>query len=239
MARGKSNFSEYTKMRDIVVKRNKRAAAAGLAPLVHFPTVREIKAGLVNPAEALRAVKDFYSSGSQVKTIRQTGLVPEFRSFPTMPAQPKLSIDEKNERRKQQQREYRRRRKVRESAISPEKGRKYEGYLKALDTVSKAWKKRGFNLGIDLQSLSPSQAQAFVEYMDYRFSQGDFTQRYVIDEFIQEFSRLLQNGHTAQNITKDFEAFLENRNQLSNRYHTMEGITQDQFQAAWYEYVGD
>ena len=233
------NFSEYTKLRDIVVKRNKRAAKAGLAPLVHFPTVREIKAGIVSASEAMSAVKGFYSSGSQVKTIRQTGMVPEFKSFPVLPKEPKLSINDQKEKRRQQQREYRRRKKVRDTALTPEKARKYEGYLKALNTVSKAWKSKGRNLGIDIGSLTPSEAQAFVEYMDYRFSQGDFTQHYVIDEFIQDFSKLLKKGHSASSITKDFEKFLENREQLSNRYNAMEGLTRDEFQSSWYEFVGD
>ena len=83
------------------------------------------------------------------------------------------------------------------------------------------------------------QAQAFVEYMDYRFAQGDFTQRYVIDEFIQDFSKLLQRGHSANSITRDFEQFLENRNQLSDRYQNMEGLTPDEFQSSWYEFMGD
>ena len=138
MARGNSSFKEYTKIRDIVVKRNKRAASAGLAPLLHFPTVKEIKAGMVPASEAMKAIKEYYSSGSQVKAIRQTGMVPEFKSYPTMPEIPKLTIDQQREKRRQQQRDYRRRKKVRETALSPEKARKYEGYLKALNTVSKA-----------------------------------------------------------------------------------------------------
>ena len=61
----------------------------------------------------------------------------------------------------------------------------------------------------------------------------------MIDEFIQDFSKLLKKGHSAGSITKDFERFMENRNQLSNRYASMEGLTRDEFQSAWYEYVGD
>ena len=37
----------------------------------------------------------------------------------------------------------------------------------------------------------------------------------------------------------DFEKFLEDRNQLSNRYQSMEGLTRDEFQASWYEFMGD
>lgn len=233
------DFKEYTRIRDIVQKRIKRAVKAGLAPMVHVPTVKEIRAGIVDPAEAMRALKGYYSGGSQVKTIRQTGLVPSFRSFPTLPEQPPLSKEQKRQRERERQRDYRRRRKVRETAISPEKGKKYEGYLKALETVSRTWRRAGKDIGIDLRSLSPSQAQAFVEYMDYRFSQGDFTQRYVIDEFIQDFSKLLSKGHSAKNIVNDFNLFLENRMQLENRMNNMEGIPSWEFSGLWDDFIGD
>lgn len=233
------DFKEYTRIRDIVQKRIKRAVKAGLAPMVHVPTVKEIKAGIVDPSEALRALKGYYSGGSQVKAIRQTGIVPEFRSFPTLPEQPPLSSAEKKQRDRERQREYRRRRKVREAALTPEKGKKYESYLKALDTVSRTWKRAGRDIGIDLKSMTPAQAQAFVEYMDYRFSQGDFTQRYVIDEFIQDFSKLLSKGHSAKNIVSDFNLFLENRMQLQGRMENMEGIPSWQFMGLWDDFIGD
>ena len=230
------DFKEYTRIRDIVQKRIKRAVKAGLAPMVHVPTVKEINAGLVSPAEALKALKGYYSGGSQVRAIRQTGLVPGFKSFPTLPEVPPLSKEQKKQRTREYQREYRRRKKVRETAISPEKGKKYESYLTALETVSRTWKRAGRDIGIDLRTLTPSQAQAFVEYMDYRFSQGDFTQRYVIDEFIQDFSRILSSGHSAKNIVNDFNLFLENRMQLEGRYNNMEGIASDEFFGIWDDY---
>ena len=233
------NFSEYTRIRDIVQKRMKRAVAAGLMQPVHFPTVKEIKAGMVPAREALEAVKGYYSSGSQVKAIRQTGIVPVIKSFPTMPQQPKPSAELKKEKRRQYQRDYRRRKAVRETALTPEKAKKYEGYLKALETVSRTWKKAGFDIGLNLGTMSPSQAQAFVEYMDYRFSQGDFTQRYVIDEFIQDFSRLLKKGHSAKSITSDFNQFLENRNQMQRRSASMEGLSSAESMGLWSEFIGD
>lgn len=233
------NFKDYTRIRDIIVKRNKRAAQAGLMPLIHFPTVAEIKAGYVDPAQALKAVQDYYHSGSQVKAIRQTGIKPPTLSFPEMPKPKPVSEELKKEKRRRQQREYRRRRAVRETALTPEKAKKYEGYLKALETVSRTWKKAGFSIGIDLQSLTPSQAQAFVEYMDYRFAQGDFTQRYVIDEFIQDFSKLLKKGHTASSITSDFEKFLENRSQMQTRADQMEGMSNAESMSLWDEFIGD
>lgn len=233
------NSKEYTRIRDIVQKRIKRASAAGLAPMVHVPTIKEIKAGLVSPSEAMRALKGYYSGGSQVKTIRQTGLVPEFKSFPSLPKEKPLSKSEKKQRQREYQREYRRRKKVRETALTPEKAKKYDSYLKALESVSRTWRKAGRNIGIDLKSLTPTQAQAFVEYMDYRFSQGDFTQRYVIDEFIQDFSKMLKKGYSSKNIVSDFNKFLEDRSQLESRYNNMEGIQSWEFSGLWDEFIGD
>lgn len=233
------NFQEYTRIRDIIVKRNKRAAAAGLMPLIHFPTVKEIRKGYVDPAQALKAVKEYYSSGSQVKAIRQTGLKPPTRSFPEMPPEPKLGPAEKKAKQREYQRAYRRRKAVREKALTPAKARKYEGYLKALDTMAKRWKEAGFDLGISSASLSPSEAQAFVEYMEYRFAQGDFTAHYVIDEFIQDFSKAISKGHKADEIVGDFNKFLEDRSAMQGRANAMEGMSNSQTRSLWDKFIGD
>lgn len=233
----KIDYSEYSRIRDIVVKRNKRASEAGLMPLVHFPTVKEIKSGLVSASEAMGYIKDYYSSGSQVKAIRQTGYTPEIRYYPEQKPD-HLTRSERAERRRQQQRQYRQRKRIRDTAISPERAKKYEGYLKALETVSKTWKKAGVDIGIDLSKMTPSEAQAFVEYMDYRFSQGDFTQRYVIDEFIQDFSKLLSKGHTAKHIVSDFNQFLENRAILQGHAESMTGLSAGDSQNLWDEFIG-
>ena len=233
------NFKEYTRIRDIVVKRNKRSAQAGLMPLVHFPTVAEIKAGYVDAGQAMRYLKQYYSGGSQVRAIRQTGMVPETKSFPVMPKPKPLSQEEQKSRRREQQRRSRQRQKIRQSTPSPEKQKKYDSYLKALETVQKAWKKKKFDIGIDLNSLTPSQAQAFVEYMDFRFSQGDFTQHYVIDEFIQDFSRLVKKGHKPENILMDYNKYLENRYGLSARESQMEGLSFQDTMESWYDMTGD
>lgn len=228
---------EYTRLRDIVVKRNKRAVAAGLASPIHFPTVREIKSGFVDPGQAMRAVKGFHSGGSTVKAIRQTGLAPVMPSFPVAPPERKLSTEEKRQQKRERDRLYRQRRRIRQNALTPEKAKKYESYLKTLDTVTKTWAAKGFDLGISLSSLTPEQAQAFVEYMDYRFSQGDFQQRYVVDEFIQDFSKMIRSGYKPRQITSDFEKFLENRGIVQGRSDAMEGVPGAVINSLWHEYA--
>ena len=109
--------------------------------------------------------------------------------------------------------------------------------MKVLQTVTKTWSKQGFDLGISLSNLTPEQAQAFVEYMDYRFSQGDFKQRYVVDEFIQDFSKLMQSGYKPGQITSDFEQFLENRGQLQGRSDSMEGLSNAESMSLWHDFA--
>lgn len=228
---------EYTRLRDIVQKRSKRLVKAGLSMPVHFPTIKEIKSGLVSPAEAFKAVSEYYSGGSTLKAVRETGLIPEIKSFPVLPEKPKVSDVERKARKKKANRLYQQRKRIRKSTSDIEKQHKYEGYLKALQTVTKVWKKSGFDIGIDLENMTPSQAQAFVEYMDYRFSQGDFNQRYVIDEFIQDFSKLMKRGYKANQITSDFEKFLEQREGLQDRYNTMEGLTSGEIMSYWDQFT--
>lgn len=233
------NFKEYTRLRDIVRKRNIRLSEAGLAPRVHFPTVAEIKSGFVSPSEALKAVKEYYSGGTTVKAVRQTGLAPVIRSFPRMP-KPQIKSDaERKDRKRASDRAYRRRKAVREMALTPEKKSKYASYLKALETVSKVWKQSGFDIGIDLASMTPAQAKSFVDYMDYRFSQGDFNQHYVIDEFIQDFSKLMKKGYKGSDIQSDFNKFLEHQNQLRSRSENMEGLSSGEIMGLWDKFIGD
>ena len=73
--------------------------------------------------------------------------------------------------------------------------------------------------------------------MEYRFSQGDFTQHYVIDEFVQDFNRLLEKGYNVKDITKDFDLFLENRKRLTDNADNMEGLTPGELAVIWDDYI--
>ena len=234
----KFDSKEYTRIRDIAQKRMKRAATQGLAGPIHFPTIKEIRAGIVDPGQAMRALKNYVSGGSTVTAIKQTGLIPEFKQFPTLPPAKKLSEDEKKARKRERDKLYRQRKKIREMTSSPERIKKGESYLKALDTISRQYKKMGRDIGIDLASMTPSEAAAFVAYMDYRFAQGDFTQMYVIDEFIQDFSKLRSKGYKAGAIVNDFNIFLAHQNEVRGRADAMEGLTPGQTRNLWDQFIG-
>lgn len=235
------DFKEYTRIRDIVVKRNKRAARAGLMPEVHFPTVAEIKAGYVDAGQAMRYLKQYYSGGSQVKAIRATGLVPETKSFPVMPKPKPLTGEEKSARRRQQQRQSRQRQRIRRNAPSAEKAKKYISYIKAVQTYVDVNKRAGIDLGFDPSSFSPTEAQAFSEYIEYRFSQADFKKKYVIDEFIEDYAfvrnKYLQKGYSADQLQKDFSEFLISFKAMRDRSENMDGLTPEEAMQAWKMFV--
>lgn len=231
----KGNFSEYTRLRDIAHKRAVRLEQAGLSVPIHIPTVKEIKAGIVSAGEAMKAVKNFLSEGSTVKAVKQTQIVPEFKQYPKLPKQKRKTEEERKQRKREQDRAYRRRKAIREQAKTGEQAKKHESYLKALDSVSKRFKSKGIDLGLD--RLTPSQAKAFVAYMDYRFSQGDFSQHYIINDFVQDFSKLLSKGYKADEITKDFDKFLADQSRLENNANNMTGITAEESALLWDRFI--
>ncbi len=231
MARSKTDFKEYSRLRDIVVKRNKRAYEAGLMPQVHFPTVREIKSGVVTEAQARRYVEEYYSSGSQVRAIRETGITPEVKKFQELPPADK-SETAKQKRRKEQQRLYRQRQRIRAHAPSSEKAERYERFLKGVRSFANKFIEAGMTPPFDPSTMTPKEAQAFAEYMDYRFSQGDYTQTYFIDEFIMDYAKL-RTKHDPSEIISDYEKFVENRLAMEQREEDMEGLDQDEANELW------
>lgn len=235
----KTDFSEYTRLRDIAQKRQKRIAASGLAPAIHIPTVKEIKAGLVDMSQAMRELKGYLSQGSTVTAVKQTGLVPEFQQFPSLPDQNRRvrSEEERKAAKREANRRYRQRKRIKEK-LSPEKARKYDSYLKALDTIFRNWKRAGMKFKLDPSKMTPSQAMAFVEYIDFRFSQGDFTKKYLIDEFMEDYEHYREKNYTASDIEMDFMSYLATRNDLLRRSQETEGLTPDQIREAWANLTG-
>lgn len=234
----KIDFKEYTRIRDIVQKRIKRASKAGLAPLIHVPTVKEIKAGVVDPYEAMRALKGYYSGGSQVKAIRQTGFVPEFKSFPTLPEiNRKLTVEEKRERRRIQSRRYRQNKKIKQG-FDDDLGEYKVNTFKSAITLYNRFKSAGFDLGFNPYEMTPTEARQFTEYISYRFAQADYKRKYVIEDFIEDYGELMRQGYKPDQILNDFNLFLEDRYRLDKNRLSMEGLTEEESYKYWEEFKG-
>ena len=237
------DYKEYSKLRSIARKRIERAAAAGLAPYVYIPTVKEVKAS-DNPEQFMYNVRRFLETGTTVRNIRKA---PETKfpvlDLPQLPPgvskkQP-MTPEQKRARKNLQNRRSKAKRAV-EKAAPTETEREYHvRYLKALWKVADKWREKGVDIGNWLVSLSPKQAKSFAEYIDYRFSQGDYKSKYVIDTFIRDFGELLKREYSFENIKADFDVFLDKQKELkkgkrnTNRY----GISEDEVSEAWSKFV--
>lgn len=234
------NYKEYSRLRSIARKRIERASAAGLAAPVKVPTVAEVKASS-NPEEYMAAVKAFLNQPTQVKQIRKQNIAYPEMPFPEVPAtsKTKMSAEEKRARRNEQKRRSKAKRAIEKAAGSEKEARKKVGYLKALEKVAANWRAAGVDVGYWLGTLSPKKAKAFTDYIEYRFSQGDFNSQYVIDTFIRDFGALMQRGYNAEDIKSDFDSFLGKYKQLkANKEQTTEyGITQKEIWNLWNKFA--
>lgn len=232
------DYKEYSRLRAIASKRLKRAAAAGYSVDTHVPTVKEVRASK-NPADYMKAVKKFLDDNdSKLAVVRKSG--GSYAQIEVQPSRPKKPLtDAQRARRREQNRRSKAKRAVERTATSEADAKKRAGYLKALETVSEKWKEAGIDIGNWLGVLSPKKAQAFADYMEYRFSQGDYKNRYTVDTFIRDFGELVKRNYNFDDIKGDFDNFLDKQKQLSkNRRRTNQyGITEDEVDSAWRKFV--
>lgn len=234
------NAKEYSRLRSIARKRIERAAAAGAAAPVHIPTVKEVKAS-ADPGQYMAAVQSFLSSpGSKLSNVRKDNI--SFTRFAPVPEPPATkrrskykSEEERLARRREQKRRSKAKRAVEKAAANEKEARKRVGYLRALETVANDWKEKGVDIANWLGVLSPAKAKAFTEYMEYRFSQGDYSSRYTIDTFIRDFGEMQRQGYSGEDIEKDFSSFLNRYKQMKQHMKktNKNGISIDELSQAW------
>lgn len=235
------NYKEYSKLRSIARKRIERASAAGRAEYVRIPTVAEVRAS-ANPDEYMRKVREFLNTPTSTLTAAKKKAVqlPKIEFTPIPPnAVKKLTEEQKRARRREQNRRSKAKRAVERASGSEAEARKKVGYLKALETVAGEWREKGVDIGNWLGVLSPGKSKAFTEYMEYRFSQGDYKNRYTIDTFIRDFGELMRAGYNVEDIKTDFDEFLAQRKKIfGNKKRTNKlGITIDEVSQAWRLFV--
>ena len=232
------NYAEYSKLRSIARKRVERLSAAGLGEYFQFPTVAQVRKSNF-PEQYMEQVKNFLSEPTTVKATRQLGGRVEALRFSNVPEIKPLTPEEKRARRNMQKRRSKAKRAIEKAIADPKKARHSVGYLKALETLTSQWKEAGVDIGPLLSSLSPGKAKQFVDYMDYRFSQGDYTVKYVIDTFTRDFGELMAQGYNFDDIKHDFDVFVGQMKQLEkNKEHTNEyGVDSDEMMRYWKMFV--
>lgn len=233
------DYKEYSRLRSIARKRIERASKAGRGEYVFLPTVKQVRAS-GNPEAYLQSVKTFLT-GPTYREAQKDNTPFKKIELPKepLPIPPKQTSEAKQARRREQNRRSKAKRAVERAAGSEAEARKKVGYLKALETVSKQWREAGVDIGNWLGVLSPAKAKAFTNYMEYRFSQGDYSNKYSIDTFIRDFGELVKKNYDFKDIEKDFGSFLEKQKQLKkNKRNTNKyGISEDEINSAWRRFV--
>lgn len=234
------DYKEYSRLRSIARKRIERAAAAGVVDLVKIPTVAQVRAS-GNPAAYLNQVKRFLEAPTLTEI--RAGSAPVQADFMRAPEVRKLSDEQKRARRNEQKRRSKAKRAVEKEALRQGLDQKEinrrVGYLKALETVAAEWRAAGVEAGFWLGVMSPGQSKSFVEYMEYRFAQGDYTNKYTVDTFIRDFGEMVHRGYNLNDIQKDFSAFLVKQKQLqrNKRHANKYGVSTDEVDSAWRAFV--
>ena len=249
MAREDIDFKEYSRLRDIAHKRITRMEKAGFDVNIQLPTVKQVRAS-ENPYWFLREMQKFVEGATTLGAVRATGsptLPAEIRPhFPKVKEiQPETEL-QKQQRKRAQARRSRQRRKIRE--IAPEgKQARYTGYIKAVQSIAEQWLAVGLATGDVkylqnanfLLNMTAGQAAAFAQYAEYRFAQGDFTAKYAIKQFTEDFVEAAQSGKKVTNLQRDFERFLSD--QQTFKAHAGEvdktGITSDEMLTLWNKFI--
>ena len=245
------NVSEFTRLRDIARKRNIRLVEQGLTSPINFPRERDIKNDPARYQKELERLRSYVGQGATVRAVKQSGTgffnpefgLPDFGMQERKAKQRRQLTEAQRARKNQRARERYAEQKVFElgEATGKKKGARYRGYLKSLQTVIKQWQKVGYDPGFDLEKLilKPEQAKSFVEYMDYRFTQSDFNNKYVTHPFIEDFGKIVQKGTQPSQILNDFNAFLKDRGLLKQRSKKMNGFSAKKALELWDKFVGD
>ena len=233
------DYKEYSRLRSIARKRIESASAAGVGAYTRIPTVAEVRAS-ANPAEYMNAVKRFLASDASTLTAaRKAGTALSQISFTPLPPATRKSKYPTEEARRaarnKQKRFSKAKRALEKAAATPEEATQHAALLKALRTVTEDWLEQGVDIAHWISSLSPGQAKSFVAYMEYRFAQGDYKNRYTIDTFIRDFGELVKRQYNFKDIESDFSKFLEKEKSLKkNQKKTAKyGVTNDIVDSAW------
>ena len=251
MAREDIDYKEYSRLRDIAHKRVVRMEKAGYDVNIQLPTVKQVRAS-ENPYWFLREMQKFVEGATTLGAVRATGsptLPAEIRPhFPTVKEiQPETEL-QKKQRKRDQARRSRQRRAVKNVAPDKKQG-KFLGYLKAAQTIAQQWiilGEKENNLTYlqnakFILNMTASEAAAFAQYAEYRFSQGDFTEKYAILNFAEDFANANLQGKKVTNLQKDFDIWLSNQEVYKAHAKDTDetGIPADTMLELWQKFVGE
>ena len=215
------DYKEYSRQRDIAVKRLKRLSAKGQDLGINVPTVKQLRSMPEDQAsKMMSALTNFLQTGASLRKQQESRRI-------------HYSREEQSSRRNEYQRQYRRRVKAREYE-RPKYPHKYESYVKALGS-----KKLKNILDVFDIDIKPSMLPAFFKYLDMRFDQGDTSKEYVIDVFLTDYVKYLKKGYKGEDILRDFDEFVSDQLGISNAEEEMKGYSLEEFQKTWRTMIGN
>ena len=201
------NYKEYSRQRDIAVKRLKRMGVEA-----HVPTVKELRQNPAGADDAFTKLTTFLTEGPSLRKKREADRI-------------HYTHEQMRERKREYNREYRKRKKAGEFAES-------RGYIS-----SRGWYgvvKGARTLGLNLK---PSEVKGFLAYMEYRFAQGVGSLKYAFARFEEDYEELRNKGYKPDTIIADFEKFSANQAELMSRADGMDGIDSDTAHSLWTRFV--
>ena len=214
-----SNYSEYSRLRSIARKRAERLAESGFSAQIHFPTVSELKSQGVSGKAATKAVESFLNAPSTVRAARKAPERPVF-----IPTHSGVVVTTQSKAKAERAR-----------IAGRERSRRYRERVRSLSKQEKSYIKAARTLGL---RITPSQAKAFAEYMDFRFAQGSDSVHYRIARYVEDYMSIIaKKGYSPDEILNDFNTFLRDRTALIDRADSMEGITPEQLDSLFDEFV--
>ena len=249
MARNDIDYKEYSRLRDIAHKRIGRLEKAGYNVDISLPTVKQVRASQ-NPYWFMAELVKFVNAPTTLGAVRKSGAsalpVTARPRFPKVQPVTVTTEEMRKQRRRERDRLARQRRAIKDIAPSGKQG-KYLGYLKAARSVAKQWQQIGERTGDIsflqnakwLMNMTPTQAKAFAEYAEYRFSQGDFIDKYLLPIFAGDFVEAAQSGKNVTQLQKDFAAFLADQDRLNKHAAETEklGMSVDDMLEIWNKFV--
>ena len=205
-----SNYTDYSRLRSIARKRAERLTESGFTTGINFPTVSELKKSGISGKSAARAVESFLKAPTTVRQARKAVDKPVFIQTPTGAV-----VTTKAQERVERSR-----------AASRERSRRYRERVRNISKHEKSYIKAAKTLGL---RITPANAKAFAEYMDFRFAQGSDSVHYRVARYVEDYMAIIaKKGYSPSEILGDFNLFLSDRMAAMDRAGNMNGITPDQ-----------
>ena len=208
--------SEYSYLRGIAQRRIDRLIAQGLAPAgLRFPAVKELGSPAAQ-TKALASIKSFLASGSTLREARRGGLrAYDYKGTPHV-------INER------QYKEQQRREKISRAL------KERNAVIRALTSDQRSALKGARSVGLNIKT---NEIMAFLEYVEYRYSQNKDTSWYTI---VDDFQTAQERKKTQKgSLVKDFAQYKSDRQALRESRSNAGGRSSAEINEMWADFVND